>query len=58
MTSSDESTTRPIYVSSGHRVSLATSLQLALVCTKTGRLPEPIRQADKTSRAQIIAKGL
>jgi deoxyribonuclease V len=37
---------RPLYVSVGHRVSLATATDLVLACTPRHRLPEPIRRAD------------
>lgn len=36
----------PIYVSCGHRVGLATALDLVLACCTEARVPEPIRQAD------------
>jgi deoxyribonuclease V len=36
---------RPIYVSVGHRVALATAVHLTLRCCPRYRLPEPIRQA-------------
>lgn len=42
--------TRPVFVSVGHRVSLATALDYVLRCTPRFRLPEPIRQADRLSR--------
>lgn len=38
---------RPIYVSTGHRVSLATALELVMRCTRGRRLPEPTRLADR-----------
>jgi deoxyribonuclease V len=36
---------RPVYVSIGHRVSLATATRIALQCTPRYRIPEPLRQA-------------
>lgn len=36
---------RPVYISPGHRVSLATSVELALRLVTRYRLPEPIRYA-------------
>jgi deoxyribonuclease V len=43
----------PIFVSIGHRVSLATAVQLALACCRPGvRLPEPTRLADLRTRAE------
>jgi deoxyribonuclease V len=37
--------TRPIFVSTGHRVSLASAIDLVLACTRRYRLPETTRQA-------------
>ncbi len=42
---------RPVYVSVGHRVGLATAIAYALACTAGRRLPEPVRRADRLSRA-------
>ncbi len=39
--------TKPLYVSSGHRVSLQTAVQYVLRCTPRYRLPETTRLADK-----------
>ncbi|WP_029681817.1 deoxyribonuclease V [Picosynechococcus sp. NKBG15041c] len=38
---------RPLYISVGHRLDLATALGLVLACTPKYRLPEPTRLADK-----------
>ena len=35
----------PLYVSPGHRISLASALELVLCCTARYRLPEPTRRA-------------
>ncbi|KDQ07718.1 hypothetical protein BOTBODRAFT_59846 [Botryobasidium botryosum FD-172 SS1] len=44
----------PIFVSSGHRVSLQTAIHLALALTRPGtRLPEPIQLADGISRKAV-----
>lgn len=37
---------KPLYVSVGHRVSLATAVALVLACCQGRRLPEPTRRAD------------
>lgn len=37
----------PVYVSIGHRVSLATAIRLTLACTTRYRLPETTRQAHR-----------
>jgi len=37
--------TRPIYVSVGHRVSLKRAIDVVRSCTRTYRIPEPIRRA-------------
>ncbi len=42
--------TRPLYVSTGHRVGLASAIDMVLACTPRFRLPEPIRIADRLSR--------
>ncbi|KGL84483.1 Endonuclease V, partial [Tinamus guttatus] len=44
--------TKPVYVSVGHRVSLETAVRLVKACCKY-RIPEPIRQADIRSRRYI-----
>lgn len=36
---------KPVYVSTGHRVSLKTAVQLVMACTGRFRLPEPTRRA-------------
>jgi len=42
--------TRPLYISTGHRIALAAAVDNVLATT-TYRLPEPTRLADKLSRA-------
>ncbi|KAJ3054203.1 hypothetical protein HK097_002426 [Rhizophlyctis rosea] len=42
----------PVFVSPGHRVSLATSVALAAACCKY-RVPEPVRAADSASRQLV-----
>ncbi|MDX1434018.1 MAG: deoxyribonuclease V [Gammaproteobacteria bacterium] len=37
---------KPVFVSSGHRVSLATAIELVMACTTRFRLPETTRRAD------------
>ena len=37
---------RPVFVSVGHRVDLASALKLVLACCTRYRIPEPTRQAD------------
>jgi len=41
---------KPMIISSGHRISLETSLRFVLACCKGYRLPEPTRLADKLSK--------
>lgn len=41
---------KPVFVSVGHRVSLGTAARLVLRCSRT-RIPEPIRLADRLSKA-------
>ncbi|KAK6173364.1 hypothetical protein SNE40_016832 [Patella caerulea] len=50
-----DSTTNPIYISSGHLVSLDTAVILVKVCCKY-RIPEPVRQADLNSREFLRQK--
>lgn len=47
-----DKTTNPIYVSSGHNISLETAVWLVQLCSKF-RVPEPVRQADIKSRQYI-----
>ncbi len=44
--------TKPVYVSSGHRVSLLTAIDYVLRCTPKYRLPETTRIADKLASAK------
>ncbi|KAJ0968679.1 hypothetical protein J5N97_021556 [Dioscorea zingiberensis] len=44
--------TKPIYVSTGHRISLDSSIKVVKMCCRF-RVPEPIRQADIRSRVFI-----
>ena len=37
--------TKPIYVSIGHRVSLRRAIEIVRNCTRTYRIPEPVRRA-------------
>ena len=41
---------KPLYVSPGHRVSLADCPEVVLGCVRGYRLPEPLRRADRLSR--------
>ena len=43
---------KPVYVSIGHRVSLATAIRLVLACTRGYRLPETTRQAHRLASAR------
>ena len=42
--------TRPLFVSTGHRLCLETAVNWVLRCVGRYRLPEPIRAADRLSR--------
>src|SRR4028118_2404054 len=44
---------KPLYVSSGHRISLPTALDYVLRCTTKYRLPETTRWADKLASNRI-----
>jgi len=41
---------KPLYVSPGHRISLADCREIVISCVKGYRFPEPLRQADRLSR--------
>lgn len=47
---------QPVYVSVGHRVSLATATSIVRACL-VSKIPEPIRQADLISREHIRLQG-
>ncbi|MBE9215155.1 deoxyribonuclease V [Plectonema cf. radiosum LEGE 06105] len=46
------SNVKPVYVSSGHRISLPTAIDYVLRCTPKYRLPETTRIADKLASAR------
>lgn len=49
---------KPVFVSVGHRLSLAQAVRLSLACGKGSRIPEPLRHADRlASRAKKDGKG-
>ncbi|MGZ9050503.1 MAG: deoxyribonuclease V, partial [Allosphingosinicella sp.] len=48
---------RPIFVSIGHRVCLATAISLVLGCTTSFRLPQTTRAADRLSKLRGPASG-
>lgn len=45
---------KPVYVSSGHRVSLTTAIDYVMRCTPKYRLPETTRWADKLDRKSVV----
>lgn len=51
---------KPVYVSSGHKISLATAIDYVLRCTTKYRLPETTRWADKlaSNRGSILPENL
>lgn len=49
---SSDSSSKPVYVSVGHKISLDTAVQLTHACCRY-RVPEPIRQADIRSREYL-----
>jgi deoxyribonuclease V len=42
---------KPVYISAGHRIDLASSLAVTMACTGKYRLPEPIRAAHNAAGA-------
>jgi deoxyribonuclease V len=49
--------TSPVFVSAGHRVSLATAVATVLSCSPRYRIPEPIRQAHALVNRMRIAQA-
>ncbi|XP_014644833.1 PREDICTED: endonuclease V isoform X4 [Ceratotherium simum simum] len=49
---SHDHSTKPLYISVGHKISLEAAVRLTLVCCRF-RVPEPVRQADIRSRDYI-----
>lgn len=43
---------KPIYISSGHMVSLETAIKIVKQCTKSNRLPEPLRRAHEVATVE------
>lgn len=43
---------KPIFVSTGHRISLDAAIDVVLVCGRSYRLPEPIRWADRIASGE------
>ncbi len=48
---------KPLYVSIGHRVDLATSVELVLRCTRGYRLPETTRYAHRVAGGAVLRLG-
>ncbi len=49
--------TRPLYISSGHRISLPTAISYVMRCTTRFRLPETTRLAHRLASGQDAAKA-
>lgn len=49
--------TRPLYISTGHRVSLPRALEIVMQCTPRYRLPETTRMAHRVASGQEAAKA-
>jgi deoxyribonuclease V len=43
---------KPVYVSIGHRVSLATAVRYVMACTARYRIPEPLRRAHRLASGE------
>lgn len=50
--------TKPVYVSSGHRISLSTAIDYVLQCTPKYRLPETTRIADKLASRKVDEQAI
>jgi deoxyribonuclease V len=48
---------RPVYVSVGHKIDLATAVNLVLGCCRKYRIPEPLRMAHNLSTGRRIVCG-
>jgi deoxyribonuclease V len=48
---------KPVFVSVGHRIDLASACALVLALANTFRLPEPTRRADQRCRAALPSRG-
>jgi deoxyribonuclease V len=48
---------KPVYVSPGHRIGFEQSCDVVLTVCSDFRLPDPIRHADRLSRAALAAKA-
>lgn len=46
---------KPLYISTGHRVSLATAIEWVMACVTRYKLPEPTRQADRLASRRTRA---
>ena len=46
--------TKPLYISPGHRVSVATAVRYVMACTTRYRLPETTRAADKLASDGVL----
>jgi deoxyribonuclease V len=44
---------KPVYVSIGHRVSLASALRYVMACTTRYRIPEPLRRAHRLASGKV-----
>ena len=49
--------TKPLYISSGHRVSLPTAIEYVMRCTPKYRLPETTRIADKLASSKVASNS-
>lgn len=48
---------RPVFVSTGHRIDLPTSVTYVLACCRQYRLPEPLRRAHQVARITLKNAG-
>ena len=51
-----QTSSNPVFVSTGHRVSLEDAMEIAIRCSRY-RIPEPVRQADLMSRDFLRKQG-
>lgn len=47
---------QPLYVSPGHKMGVLTAVDVVMACVKDNRVPEPLREADRLTRAPVAPR--
>jgi deoxyribonuclease V len=45
---------KPVYVTTGHKISIQTAVKIILECSKNYRIPEPLRYAHISAKKQLL----